>query len=80
MERSGRDAGSVAAHDFQPGTAAPDDSRQAATEESPGIYRIGPLAFGGAGRWIIRFHLYDECDDTAPDSPHAHAAFFVDVP
>ncbi len=51
-----------------------------AKEDSPGVYTIGPVRFDRAGRWTVRFHLYGDCADTLPDSPHGHAAFFVDVP
>jgi hypothetical protein len=44
-----------------------------------GIYKIGPIRFDAPGRWTVRFHMYDRCAD-APDSPHGHAAFFIDVP
>jgi hypothetical protein len=50
------------------------------TETSPGIYTIGPVMFDKSGRWTVRFHFYEECYDYAEDSPHGHAAFFVDVP
>jgi hypothetical protein len=49
-------------------------------EPSPGRYTMGPLRFDAPGRWTVRFHLFESCSDAAPDSPHAHGAFFVDVP
>ncbi|HVT08419.1 MAG TPA: hypothetical protein VHO67_13250 [Polyangia bacterium] len=53
---------------------------RAAPVESPaGTYVIGAVKFDAPGRWTVRFHLYESCTD-APDSPHGHAAFFVDVP
>ena len=56
------------------------NSGQHTTETAPGTYQVGPVRFDAAGRWTIRFHLHAECTDTAPDSPHGHVAFFVDVP
>jgi hypothetical protein len=44
-----------------------------------GKYRVGPVVFDAPGKWTVRFHLYETCAD-APDSPHGHAAFYVDVP
>lgn len=48
-------------------------------EIMPGVYKVGPIRFDAAGIWTVRFHFFEECDDT-PDSPHGHAAFFVKVP
>ena len=53
------------------------------TTESPagsGKYSITPVKFDASGRWVVRFHLYEDCDDTVDDSPHGHAAFYFDVP
>jgi hypothetical protein len=50
------------------------------TETSSGVYRIAPIRFDRSGRWTVRFHFFDACLDALPDSPHGHAAFFVDVP
>jgi hypothetical protein len=44
-----------------------------------GKYRVGPVVFDVPGNWTVRFHLYETCSD-APDSPHGHAAFYVQVP
>jgi hypothetical protein len=33
-----------------------------------------------AGRWNVRFHMYEQCSDLTEDSPHGHITFFVDVP
>jgi hypothetical protein len=49
-------------------------------EIMPGVYRVGPIPFDKPGTWTVRFHLYEECGDSHDDSPHGHAAFFVDVP
>jgi hypothetical protein len=48
-------------------------------EISPGVYKVGPIVFDQAGRWVFRFHFFETCYD-APASPHGHAAFYVDVP
>jgi hypothetical protein len=47
---------------------------------SPGTYTAGPIHFDKPGRWTVRFHFFEDCDDTVEDSPHGHAAFYVDVP
>jgi len=53
-------------------------------QESPphsGVYQIGPAVFfDKSGLWYIRFHFNENCDDVLPDSPHGHAAFYVNVP
>jgi hypothetical protein len=49
-------------------------------EIAPGVYRVGPLPFDKSGTWTVRFHLFEECGDSREDSPHGHAAFFVNVP
>ena len=54
--------------------------KQATTETPPGTYSITPVQFDAPGRWTVRFHFFETCDDTPPDSPHGHAAFYVDVP
>jgi hypothetical protein len=51
--------------------------------ESPansGKYTLGPVKFDLSGRWVVRFHLYEECEDILEDSPHGHVAFYFDVP
>ena len=48
-------------------------------ETAPGVYTGGPLRFDQAGRWVVRFHFYEQCFD-GEGSPHGHIAFFVDVP
>lgn len=50
------------------------------TEAGPGVYQIGPIVFNAAGRWTVRFHMNEMCSDVPADSPHGHAAFYVDVP
>jgi hypothetical protein len=52
-------------------------------EETPagsGVYTIGPVVFDQSGMWTVRFHLNEDCVDLLPDSPHGHAAYYVNVP
>jgi hypothetical protein len=49
-------------------------------EASPGVYTLGPIQFDKPGKWQIRFHLRGECVDLTDDSPHGHAAFYINVP
>jgi hypothetical protein len=56
------------------------NSPQASDETSPGTYAVGPILFDAPGKWTVRFHFYENCSDIADDSPHGHAAFYVDVP
>jgi len=49
-------------------------------EGPPGTYTIGPVVFDEAGTWTVRFHFNEICCDILADSPHGHAAFFVDIP
>ncbi len=58
----------------------PAPSAGSAVEGAAGSYVIGPVKFDAAGTWTVRFHFYGDCADGVPDSPHAHAAFFVRVP
>ena len=51
-----------------------------APEKPSGTYAIGPIVFDRAGRWVVRFHFYETCSDVPEDSPHAHIAFYIDVP
>jgi len=55
------------------------DFKPTITEIAPGVYTAGPIVFDESGRWVVRFHFYEECLDQ-DNSPHGHAAFFVDVP
>jgi hypothetical protein len=50
------------------------------TEQAGGVYAIGPVKFDKPGKWTVRFHFFETCSDTPADSPHGHAAFFIDVP
>jgi hypothetical protein len=50
------------------------------TESSGGNYKVGPVVFDAPGKWTVRFHFYEMCSDEPEDSPHGHAAFFVNVP
>jgi hypothetical protein len=51
-----------------------------ATESPAGTYAIGPIRFDAAGRWTVRYHFFHDCTDVSEESPHAHVAFYVDVP
>jgi hypothetical protein len=51
-----------------------------ATERAAGTYEIGPVIFDQSGRWVVRFHYFDNCSEVPEDSPHSHAAFYIDVP
>jgi hypothetical protein len=53
---------------------------QPSPEIAPGVYKVGPIPFDAPGIWTVRFHLFEECSDDPPDSPHGHAAFYVNVP
>jgi hypothetical protein len=50
------------------------------TPPGSGVYTIGPVVFDQPGMWTVRFHLNEECLDILPDSPHGHAAYYVNVP
>jgi hypothetical protein len=56
------------------------NSNNKTTENPPGTYTVGPILFDAKGQWTVRWHLFETCDDSVEDSPHGHAAFFVDVP
>jgi hypothetical protein len=73
--------------DDNPGSSL--NGTQTPTETSPGTYVIGPVQFdeptdGGTaatrGYWTVRFHFNETCSDVQPDSPHGHAAFYLNVP
>jgi hypothetical protein len=49
-------------------------------EIAPGVYTVGPVLFDLPGQWTVRFHFYEDCLDLADESPHGHAAYFVNVP
>jgi hypothetical protein len=70
----------VEAEVFLDATHPAPNSGQATTEKSGGIYDVGPIKFDAAGRWTVRFHLHEDCQDSTEDSPHGHVAFFIDVP
>jgi hypothetical protein len=50
------------------------------TPAGSGAYTIGPVVFDQPGLWTIRFHLHENCADLLPDSPHGHAAYYINVP
>ena len=48
------------------------------TTESPagsGKYTMKPIKFDASGRWVVRFHFYESCDDILEDSPHGHITY-----
>ncbi len=55
------------------------NTKQVSTETSSGTYSVGPIQCDAPGRWTVRFHFHEECDD-GEHSPHGHAAFYVQVP
>jgi hypothetical protein len=58
----------------------PPSGKQEVVEGPPGTYTIGPVLFDAPGQWTVRFHFNELCCDVADDSPHGHAAFFLNVP
>jgi hypothetical protein len=44
-----------------------------------GTYKVGPIQFDRKGKWNVRFH-FNECCDDGMTSPHGHAAFWINVP
>jgi hypothetical protein len=48
-------------------------------EGPPGTY-TGRIVFDQPGQWTVRFHLFENCLDVLPNSPHGHAAFHITVP
>jgi hypothetical protein len=56
------------------------NSGQQTSEKPGGVYQVGPIKFDAAGRWTVRFHLHEDCQDSTDDSPHGHVAFYIDVP
>jgi hypothetical protein len=64
----------------QPSHLAPTADYEApVTELGPGKFSVGPVVFDESGRWVIRYHFYEECFNNVT-TPHAHIAFFVNVP
>jgi hypothetical protein len=59
---------------------SPNANLQVTTEIDAGVYMIAPVEFDESGQWTVRFHFNEECLDIADDSPHGHAAFYVNVP
>jgi hypothetical protein len=55
------------------------NTNQAAKEGPSGTYGVGPIRFDKPGKWTVRFHFHDDCNDSET-SPHGHAAFFVQIP
>ncbi len=64
----------------QPNRRGPDQNNDPTiTQTAPGVFTAGPIKFDQSGRWVVRFHLYEQCVD-GDVSPHGHIAFFIDVP
>jgi len=64
----------------QPSHLAPTAAYEAAVKQiGPGQFTVGPFSLDESGRWVIRYHFYEECLDSTT-TPHAHVSFFVDVP
>ena len=63
-------------------SSLPEDQSPTVQETPPGsgTYTIGPVVFDKPGQWTIRYHLNEDCVDLLPDSPHGHAAFYINVP
>lgn len=55
-------------------------ARAQSPEVGPGTYVVGPVVFDKSGKWVFRFHFDEDCLDISPESPHGHAAFWVNVP
>lgn len=58
----------------------PNNPTDPSPEPTPGTYTVGPIVFDQPGKWVVRFHVFENCFDLADDSPHGHAAFYVQVP
>ena len=58
----------------------PPQGKQTVVESPPGTYTVGPIQFDAPGKWTVRVHFNETCYDIFDDSPHGHAAFFVNVP
>jgi len=59
---------------------APNTAQTSKETSTPGTYTVGPIRFDASGKWTVRFHFHEDCVDLLEDSPHGHAAFFVNVP
>jgi len=56
------------------------DTKPKSVDMGNGVYQVSPVRFYQAGKWTVRFHINEECEDTLDDSPHGHGAFYVVVP
>ena len=64
----------------EPSHLAPTSDYEArVTEIGPGTFTVGPVVFDESGHWAVRYHFYEECFNNVT-TPHAHIAFFVNVP
>jgi hypothetical protein len=68
--------GEVFLNDTHP---APRASEETSSNNGGGNYTLGPIYFDAPGTWTVRFHFFEDCDDSEK-SPHGHAAFYVQVP
>lgn len=59
---------------------APNASQTTSTELGNGVYRVGPIVFDEKGLWVVRFHFNPQCTDLVANSPHGHAAFWMNLP
>ncbi len=60
-------------------THPPPNTTQVVSPLGNGVFKVGPVRFDQAGQWLVRFHFYENYCDTE-DSPHGHAAFYLNVP
>ena len=58
---------------------APNSGQKTTESSTPGTYVVGPIHFDAPGKWTVRFHFHEDCADSE-ESPHGHAAFFVQIP
>lgn len=76
----GLDTSNMLAEVYLNSTHPAPPTNQVVTSSMPGTFAIGPIQFDAPGKWTVRFHLFELCADVRDDSPHGHAAFYVDVP
>jgi hypothetical protein len=56
------------------------DTVKAPVQSTTGTMKFGPLRFDRSGKWVVRFHIHEECEDFDEASQHGHGAFFINVP
>jgi hypothetical protein len=59
---------------------APNTTQTSVETATQGTYTVGPIKFDASGKWTVRFHFHEMCADLLDDSPHGHAAFYVQLP